>query len=223
MKAMAQRHIHPRAEREIPDILDRLCKYEAYKLPADIIQELYIQLCTQEEGLSDEKLDRLDNLPRGRMGRQVQRGREAYYKAQIENGGNELTDSRKKTVIVGALGLENRPQSTSNANGVPSAFVLCSPSPAYSVFAVLQVPDRRARRPRPPATRPPPVVLTPSLILRLPQTKHRLKVLPGTLQVAAPIRTAKPPTVRTTITPRTPREEKGLGVRLAVAGLPDQA
>uniref|UniRef100_A0A4Q2DED9 Uncharacterized protein n=1 Tax=Candolleomyces aberdarensis TaxID=2316362 RepID=A0A4Q2DED9_9AGAR len=121
MKAMAQRRIHPRAEQEIPNILDRLCKYESYNLPADVIQELYIQLCTQEGGLSDDELDRLDNLPRGRMGRQVQRGREAYYKARTESRGEELTHSQKMAIVVGVLGSAGNGQPstasiTSNAN-----------------------------------------------------------------------------------------------------------
>ncbi|RXW14814.1 hypothetical protein EST38_g11037 [Candolleomyces aberdarensis] len=115
IKAMALRRIHPRAQGEIPDLLERLCKYESYKLPDDIIQELYIELCTRDEGLSDDELDRLDNLPRGKMGRQVQRGREAFYKARAENGGRDLVDSRKKAIIVGALGLASRQPSTTSA------------------------------------------------------------------------------------------------------------
>ncbi|RXW14762.1 hypothetical protein EST38_g11098 [Candolleomyces aberdarensis] len=129
MKAMAQRRIHPRAEQEIPNILDRLCKYESYNLPVDVIQELYIQLCTQEGGLSDDELDRLDNLTRGRMGRQVQRGREAYYKARTENRGDELTYSQKVAIVVGVLG--------SAGNGQPSTASITSS--AIGIFHRLEL------------------------------------------------------------------------------------
>ncbi|KAJ2926892.1 hypothetical protein H1R20_g10210, partial [Candolleomyces eurysporus] len=139
IKTMALRRIHPRAQGEIPDLLERLCKYEFYKLPNDIIQELYIELCTRDEGLSDDEFDRLDSLPRGKMGRQVQRGREACYKARAENGGRELVDSRKKAIIVGALGLASRQPSTASV-GTSISALSSSPSILTSLILSRRLP-----------------------------------------------------------------------------------
>ena len=100
MKAMALRRSKERAS-NIPDLVVRLhrYRYELYNPPVETVEDLYVTRSTQPEDLSDKDLDRLDGLPRGKVGGQIQRARITDYKTLAENKTVESPAENKKAVV----------------------------------------------------------------------------------------------------------------------------
>ncbi|KAJ2926887.1 hypothetical protein H1R20_g10215, partial [Candolleomyces eurysporus] len=115
LTAMAIRHIKE-AETNTPDMspVERVYKYELNNPPAELVEDLYVKICTREEGLSDAEWDRLDSLG-GNQGRQVHRAREALLKARVRG---RLDNEQKKSIVREVLGLGDR--KTTNSSPPPA-------------------------------------------------------------------------------------------------------
>jgi hypothetical protein len=117
------------AEKDTPNMspVERVYKYELTNPPATLVEDLYTEICTRDEALSDAEWDQLDSLG-GNQGRRVHRAREALLKARVRG---RLGPEQKKSIVCEFLGLDTRrtfgsPPSTPNPTGEFMRFSLSS-------------------------------------------------------------------------------------------------
>jgi hypothetical protein len=163
--------------------VERVYKYELTNPPATLVEDLYTEICTQDEALSDAEWDQLDSLG-GNQGRRVHRAREALLKARVRGC---LSPEQKKSIVCEFLGLDTRrtigsPPSTPNPTG---EFMRFSFFIAHILLIITPLQRQVRRHTMARALRPPAVPTDPSqtqplvrLLQRRTLTAHRLHQTP---------------------------------------------
>lgn len=83
------KYIKMKEDAELPDLVDRIVKYEEYAIPLDMMLPLYCKLCTRAEPPEDLECEKLRSM----MGFKVFRAREKILKLKVNSG-----DNRKKLI-----------------------------------------------------------------------------------------------------------------------------
>lgn len=101
VKAMALRYIK-KNEDQIPNVVDRIVKYEQYAPPAETLLPLYVELCKRDEYPTDEECDKLGDT----RALKIHRVREKLLRAGKKAGG-KLDVAQIKAIVAETLGLKD--------------------------------------------------------------------------------------------------------------------
>ena len=121
VKAMALRYIK-RNEDQIPNVVDRIVKYEEYAPPAETLLPLYIELCKRDEYPTDQECDKLGDT----RALKIHRAREKLLRAGKKAGG-KLDAAQFKDIVAETLGLKDGlPSIVAPVDGNPFPSTFCS-------------------------------------------------------------------------------------------------
>ncbi|TEB26339.1 hypothetical protein FA13DRAFT_1053347 [Coprinellus micaceus] len=121
VKAMALRYIK-KNEDQIPNVVDRIVKYEQYAPPTEMLLPLYVELCKRDEYPTDEECDKLGDT----RALKIHRAREKLLRAGKKAGG-KLDVAQFKAIVAETLGLKDGLTSVSapgNGSQAPSTSTL---------------------------------------------------------------------------------------------------